>query len=109
LNKFAIFATLGSPEVWRHDGARVAIFTWVHNNYIERAESVVLPKVSSAILTELIDASRQLKPRLAPPGAGVGTIVLVVRIRPDDRAPPVWLFPPKRSFHASQACEKTTG
>jgi Uma2 family endonuclease len=61
LNKFPIFETLGIPEVWRHDGARVAIFTLVDNDYVERAESVVLPKVSSAILTELIDASRQLK------------------------------------------------
>ena len=61
LNKFPIFATLGIPEVWRHDGARVAILTLVNNDYVERAESVVLPKVSSAILTELIDASRQLK------------------------------------------------
>ena len=61
LNKFLIFAALGIPEVWRHDGARVAIFTLVDDDYVERAESVVLPKVTSAILTELIDAGRQLK------------------------------------------------
>jgi Uma2 family endonuclease len=61
LNKFLIFAALGIPEVWRHDGARVAIFTLVDDDYVERAESVVLPKITSAILTELIDAGRQLK------------------------------------------------
>ena len=61
LNKFPIFAALGIPEVWRHDGARVTIFTLVDNNYIERAESAVLPKVTSAILTEFIDASSQLQ------------------------------------------------
>ncbi len=61
LNKFPIFAALRIPEVWRHDGTRVAIFTWVDDNYVERAESVVLPKITSAILTELIDAGRQLK------------------------------------------------
>ncbi len=61
LNRFPIFAALGIPEVWRHDGARVAIFTLVDDDYIERAESVALPKVTSAILTELIDAGRQLK------------------------------------------------
>ncbi|MGH8564415.1 MAG: Uma2 family endonuclease [Gammaproteobacteria bacterium] len=61
LNKFPIFAALGIPEVWRHDGARVAIFTLVDNDYVERAESAVLPKVTSAILTELIDASSQLQ------------------------------------------------
>ena len=61
VNKFPIFAALRIPEVWRHDGARVAIFTLADNDYVERVESVVLPKVTSAILTELIDASRQLK------------------------------------------------
>jgi hypothetical protein len=61
LNKFPIFAALGIPEVWRHDGARVAIFALIDNDYVERAESVVLPKVASATLTELIDASRRLK------------------------------------------------
>ncbi|MGH8470469.1 MAG: Uma2 family endonuclease [Gammaproteobacteria bacterium] len=61
LNKLPMFAALGIPEVWRHDGARVAIFTLADNDYVERAESAVLPKVTSAILTEFIDASRQLK------------------------------------------------
>ncbi|MGH8566995.1 MAG: Uma2 family endonuclease, partial [Gammaproteobacteria bacterium] len=61
LNKFPIFAALGIPEVWRYDGARVAIFTLVDNDYVERPESVALPKVTSAILTEFIDASKQLK------------------------------------------------
>ncbi len=61
LNKFPIFAALGIPEVWRHDGARVVIFTWVDNDYVERAESAVLPKVTSPILTELIDAGSQLQ------------------------------------------------
>ncbi|MFH0342565.1 MAG: Uma2 family endonuclease [Chromatiales bacterium] len=61
LNKFPIFAALGIPEVWRHDGARVAIFTLVDNDYVEHLESAVLPKVTSAILTELIDAGGQLK------------------------------------------------
>ena len=79
LNKFPIFAALGIPEVWRHDGARVAIFTLVDDDYVERAESVVLPKVTSAILTELHRRRQATETaRLAPPGAGVGTIVLVV-------------------------------
>ena len=61
LNKFPIFAALGIPEVWRYDGTRVAIFTLVDNDYVDRPESVALPKVTSAILTEFIDASKQLK------------------------------------------------
>jgi hypothetical protein len=39
-NKLPIFAALGIPEVWRHDGARVAIFTLVDDDYLERAERV---------------------------------------------------------------------
>jgi Uma2 family endonuclease len=61
LNKFPIFAALGIPEVWWYDGARVVIFTLVGNDYVERPESMALPKVTSAILTEFIDASKQLK------------------------------------------------
>jgi Uma2 family endonuclease len=61
LGKFPIFAALGVPEVWRYDGARVAIFTLVGSEYVECSESVALPKVTAATLTEFINASRQLK------------------------------------------------
>lgn len=61
LSKFPIFAALGIPEVWRYDGTRVTIFTLAGNEYVERPESIALPKVTSAILTELLGASRQVK------------------------------------------------
>jgi Uma2 family endonuclease len=61
LSKFPIFAALGIPEVWRYDGVRVTIFTLAGNEYVERPESIALPKVTSAILTEFLDASRQVK------------------------------------------------
>jgi Uma2 family endonuclease len=59
--KFSIFSALGIPEVWRYDGARVTIFTLSGSEYLERPESATLPKVTSAILTEFLDASRQTK------------------------------------------------
>jgi Uma2 family endonuclease len=61
LNKFPIFSALGIPEGWRYDGTQVAIFTLAGNAYIERPDSVALPKVTGAILSELLATSQQLK------------------------------------------------
>jgi Uma2 family endonuclease len=61
LNKFPVFAALGIPEVWRYDGARVSCFRLESGEYIERAESVVLPGVTSKILTEFVEQDKQLK------------------------------------------------
>lgn len=61
LNKFPIFAAVGIPEVWRYDGAQVTILTLTGDAYVERPESVALPKVTSAVLTEFLTASKQLK------------------------------------------------
>ena len=61
LGKFPIFAALGIPEVWRYDGARIAIFTLAGDAYVEQPESIALPKVTSAVLSEFLDASKQLK------------------------------------------------
>jgi Uma2 family endonuclease len=61
LGKFPIFAALGVPEVWRYDGARVTIFTLAGDTYVEQPESVALPKVTGAVLSEFLVASQQLK------------------------------------------------
>lgn len=61
LNKLPIFAVLGIPEVWRYDGAQVTILTLSGNTYAERPESAALPHVTSAILTEFLTTSQQLK------------------------------------------------
>ena len=61
LSKFPIFAALGIPEVWRYDGTQVLIFTLVGNAYVERLDSVALPKVTSTTLSELLGTSQQLK------------------------------------------------
>src|SRR5262245_28175371 len=61
LNKFPVFAALGIPEVWRYDGARVSCLRLEGDEYIERAESVVLPRVTGKILTEFVEQDKQLK------------------------------------------------
>ena len=61
LNKFPIFAALGVTEIWRYDGERVGIFLLQAGQYIEQAESVMLPQVTGKLVTEWIDASQQLK------------------------------------------------
>ena len=79
LNKFPIFAALGIPEVWRHDGARVAILH-VGRQRLCRARGKRGP--AKGLERDPDRAHRRQQaietPRLAPPGAGVGTIVLVV-------------------------------
>ena len=61
LNKLPIFAALGIPEVWRYDGAQVIILTLTGNAYVKHPESAALPKVTSAMLTEFLTTSQQLK------------------------------------------------
>lgn len=61
LNKFPVFAVLGIPEVWRYDGTRVCCFGLEGDEYIERTESVALPKITSAALTEFIEQDKHLK------------------------------------------------
>lgn len=61
LNKFPIFAALGIPELWRYDGERVSIWKLETHDYHELAESQLLSKVTGAVLTELLEAGRQMK------------------------------------------------
>ncbi|HXG18627.1 MAG TPA: Uma2 family endonuclease, partial [Methylomirabilota bacterium] len=61
LNKFPLFAALGIPEVWRYDGARVSILNLTGATYIERTNSLALPKVTSEALTRFIHEGAQLK------------------------------------------------
>ena len=61
LDKFPIFAALGVTEVWRYDGERVGIFLLQAGQYVEQAESVMLPQVTGKLVLEWIDASQQMK------------------------------------------------
>ena len=60
LDRFPIFAAFGVPEVWRYDGARVAIFRLQGGAYLETAASAALPQLSGEIATRFLRERRQL-------------------------------------------------
>jgi len=61
LPKFPIFAGIGVAEVWRYDGMEVKFYRLRENGeYTESVESVCLPRVKSAAVTRLLEASFEL-------------------------------------------------
>ena len=60
LDKFPIYARAGIPEIWRHDGERLAIFELRGEEYIEVAESKILRPLTSEGLSGLIAQSSSL-------------------------------------------------
>lgn len=58
INKLPIYAQLGVPEVWRYDGEKLVILKFVHDGYVEAQKSVVLPSLTSSVLTELVERSK---------------------------------------------------
>jgi len=61
LNKFSIFAALGILEVWRYDGKAVTIFSLEHGEYRAQETSIVLPKVTSQIVSRFLEDSQSTK------------------------------------------------
>jgi Uma2 family endonuclease len=61
LDKLPLYAAVGVTEVWRYDGASVTIHTLAQEAYIASETSQVLPGVTSAILSQFIAESRQLR------------------------------------------------
>src|SRR5918998_2616547 len=57
-SKLPIYAQIGVPEVWRYDGARMTILALEGSDYVETSESIVLPPVTSNVLTELVEKSK---------------------------------------------------
>jgi Uma2 family endonuclease len=60
LDKLALFASMGIPEVWRCDGQRVAIFVLEGGRYQAATTSLALPTLTSAILTRFLGQSRTM-------------------------------------------------
>ena len=58
LNKLPIYASIGVPEVWRHDGERLTILSHRGDRYVEVAVSGVLPPLDASVLTAFVAASR---------------------------------------------------
>ena len=61
LNKFAIYAALSVPEIWRCDGNQVAIFCYSKGKYIEVEISQTLRPVTASLLSTLVEESAQMK------------------------------------------------
>lgn len=64
LNKLPLFAALGIPEVWHHDGTKVTIVTLEAGAYREVAESAALPGVTGEVLSRFVETNTQLQPTL---------------------------------------------
>jgi Uma2 family endonuclease len=60
LNKLALFASMGIPEVWRCDGQRVAIFVLDQDRYRESPASLAIPALTSEVLTRFLRDSRTM-------------------------------------------------
>jgi Uma2 family endonuclease len=62
LDKLPIYAALGVPEVWRYDGNRLAILILEDGAYVEREESLALPRATITALSDLLRKSQQIDP-----------------------------------------------
>jgi Uma2 family endonuclease len=60
LDKFSIYARASIPEIWRHDGERLAIFELRGEEYVEVVESRNLSPLTSEALSSLIEESTSL-------------------------------------------------
>jgi Uma2 family endonuclease len=60
-SKLPIYAQIGVPEIWRYDGERMTILVLESSDYAETAESIVLPSVTSSVLTDFVEKSKSMK------------------------------------------------
>jgi Uma2 family endonuclease len=60
LDKLSIFASLGVPEVWRYQDARVRIFGLAQGALVEREASAVLPGLTAELIARFLNAGRTL-------------------------------------------------
>lgn len=59
LNKLPIYAALGVPEIWRHDGRSVSIMRLANQHYVESPASKVLPGILEMDLNAWLALSEQ--------------------------------------------------
>lgn len=60
IDKLALFASMGIPEVWRMDGESVAIHVLDGDRYADAAASRALPVLTAAVVTRFLGLSRTL-------------------------------------------------
>jgi Uma2 family endonuclease len=61
LDKFPIYAQIGVPEFWRHDGEKLTIYRLSENGYSEAGNSSAFPLITAGVLTDLLQKSRTMK------------------------------------------------
>lgn len=60
MNKFSIYAKIGVPEVWRHNGNKLLIYKLTGEQYLESSCSLAFPRLNSADLSDLIGQSKNM-------------------------------------------------
>ncbi|MGG6240139.1 Uma2 family endonuclease [Nodosilinea sp. AN01ver1] len=60
LDRMAIYAALGVPEVWRFDGTALTIFALVNGEYCPQAVSTVLPLLRQDALLRFLQTSQTM-------------------------------------------------
>jgi Uma2 family endonuclease len=58
LHKFAIYAALHVPEIWRYNGKQVEMYIFQNESYVKVDSSRSLIGLSAALLTEFIEISK---------------------------------------------------
>lgn len=54
MNKLPVYAALGVPEVWRHQGGSVHMYRLTGSSYAEVQDSTVIPGLSAARMTAFV-------------------------------------------------------
>ena len=57
-SKLPIYALIGVPEVWRYNGERMTILILEGSDYAKTTESIVLPPVTSSVVTDFVEKSK---------------------------------------------------
>ncbi len=52
--KFSIYAALGVPEIWQHDGSEIHFYRLTENEYQEISHSACFPFLSAQVLTQFL-------------------------------------------------------
>jgi len=65
LNKFAIYAALGVPEIWRYRNQSLVVYHLIEGNYEERENSLAFPFLPIAKIPVLIEQSKSIGQRAA--------------------------------------------
>jgi Uma2 family endonuclease len=61
LNKFPIYAQIGVPEIWRHDGEKLTIYRLSEEDYLETENSLAFSLITPEVLTDFLQKGQITK------------------------------------------------